>query len=150
VAESADREDDQARVELVQALHREAEAVKDAGAEVLEEDICLGDEALEEALALGGLEVRGHRLLVAIAGQVVGRDGGVFWPDEGRAPPAGLITASRRLDLDDPRPEVAQHHPAVGTRQGAGQIDDDDVGQWPRNTHTARVCRPLAACVGRC
>ncbi|GAA2853521.1 hypothetical protein GCM10020220_048500 [Nonomuraea rubra] len=81
----------QARVELVQAFDREAESVEHAGAEVLDQDVAVADEALDELLALGGLQVDGDGLLVAVGCQEVGRDV-MIRPDERRAPAARLVT----------------------------------------------------------
>ena len=66
VAEAADREDDEARVELVQPLDGEAEPVEHPRAEVLDEDVGALDQPGEDVAAVVGLEVEGDRLLVAV------------------------------------------------------------------------------------
>ena len=71
------------------------------------------------------------RLFVAVAREQVGRDWLILGPDERRSPAAGLVAAIGVLDLDDPGPHVAQHHPAMGSGQGARQVDDDDVVDVP-------------------
>ena len=74
VAEPADRQDDQAGVELVQPLDREAEPVQHAGAEVLQQDVGVAHQAGQDAAAVVALEVERDGLLVAVAGQEVRRD----------------------------------------------------------------------------
>ena len=45
-----------------------------------------------------------------------------------RSPRAGVV-AGRRLDLDHPGAQVAEHHRGLRAGQGAGQVEDDEVGQ---------------------
>ena len=73
VAEAADREHDQPRVEGEQLVHAEPEPVEDTGAEVLDQHVGLPHQPGEQRLALVGLEVGGDRLLVAVAGEEVRR-----------------------------------------------------------------------------
>ena len=127
VAEPADPQDDEARVELVQALDGEAEPVEDAGTEVLEEDVGPGHQPRQDVASGVALEVELDGLLVPVAGQEVRGHRLVVGPDEGRAPAARLVTRTRALDLDDAGTHVAEHHPAVRPGQGTGQVDDDDV-----------------------
>ena len=129
VAEPADRQDDQARVELVQPLDREPEPVQHAGAEVLQQDVGVGDHAGQDAAAVVALEVQRDGLLVAVAGQEVRRDRVVLRADERRPPAAGVVAGAGGLDLDDAGAEVAQHHPGVRPGEGAGQVDDGDAVQ---------------------
>jgi hypothetical protein len=130
VPEPADREEDETGVELVEPLGREAEAVEHPGAEVLDEHVGVDDESAQHLGTVVGLEVEGHRLLVAVAGEEVRRHRLVVGPDERRAPPAGLVSAVGVLHLDDPRPHVGEHHGAVGSGEGPGEVDDDDVVEW--------------------
>ncbi len=53
---------------------------------------------------------------------------------ERRPPAAGVVTAGR-LDLDDPRAKVAEHHRRVRTGQGTGQVDHHDVVQSSHDAH---------------
>jgi hypothetical protein len=130
VAEAADGEQHEAGVELVQPLDTEPQPVEHPGPEVLEQHVGMGHEAAEGLPPVGGLQVEGHRLLVAVAGQEVRRHRVVRGPDERRPPAAGLVPTVGGLDLDDPGPHVGEHHPAVRPGQGTGQVDDDDVVQW--------------------
>ena len=129
VAEAGDRQDDQPRVELVQPLDREAQAVEHAGAEVLDQHVAVPDQAGERLAAVVALEVEGDRLLVAVAGQEVRRLAVVLRADERRAPAAGVVTGAGRLDLDDAGAEVAEHHRGVRAGERPRQVDDDDPGQ---------------------
>ena len=56
-------------------------------------------------------------------------------PTKRRPPAAGLVTADGALDLDDPGPHVGEHHAAVRSREGSGQVDHDDVVEG--STHGA-------------
>ena len=127
VAEPADRQQDEPGVELVEPLDGEAEPVEHAGAEVLEQHVGAGDEPGQRLAALVGLQVEGHRLLVAVARQEVRRDRLVVGAHEGRSPATRLVAAPGGLDLDDAGAHVGEHHPAVGPGEGPGQVDDDDV-----------------------
>jgi hypothetical protein len=124
VPETADRQHDESGVDLVQALDREAEPVEHAGAEVLDEHVAVAHQPGQCLATVVGLQVERDRLLVAVARQEVGRDRVVLRPDEGRPPPAGVVTGARGLDLDDAGAHVAEHHPRVRAGEGPGQVDD--------------------------
>ena len=126
--EAADRQHDQAWVELVEALGREAEPVEDPGAEVLDEHVGPLRQPGEDVAAVVGLQVEDDRLLVAVRGEEVGRDVRVVGADEGRAPAAGVVTGVG-LDLDDARAHVAEHLAGLRSGQGTRQVDDEDAGQ---------------------
>ena len=102
LAEAADLDDDQARVDLVQPLDGEAEPVEHAWTEVLDEDIAVTHQPGEDVLTIRRLEVEGDRLLVAVGAEVVRRDRLVVRADEGRtvaavsSPPPGLSTLMTR------------------------------------------------------
>ena len=67
-----------------------------------------------------------ERKYVDSAPERVGRSWGL---DERRTPPSRVIAYARRLDLDDPRAEIAEHHRGVRTRECPGQIDHEGAGQ---------------------
>ena len=129
VAEAGDREDDEARVAAHQLLDAEAEALEDAGAEVLHQHVGALDEADQDVLVGLVLEVEGDGLLVAVRAQEVRRLAGVGLADERRPPAAGVVAAAGRLHLDHPGAEVAQHLGGVRPGEGAGQVDYEEVGQ---------------------
>jgi hypothetical protein len=74
---------------------REAEAAQGAGTEVLDDHIAALDEPLEHALPVGMLEVERDAALVAVDGEVVGRDPA----DLRRHPVARLVTGAGHLDF---------------------------------------------------
>ncbi|MNV93511.1 hypothetical protein D3C71_1882130 [compost metagenome] len=63
-------------------------------------------------LALWLSEVDGHRALVTIGRQIIGRLTGVLALsilEEGRPPRAGIVTTARALDLYDVGPQVGKN-----------------------------------------
>ena len=66
-AEAADRQVDDARVDLGAVLVPDADPVGRAGAEVLDHDVGAADEVVEDLARLGPLEVERHAELVAAA-----------------------------------------------------------------------------------
>src|SRR5205085_5139598 len=97
------------RVDLRQLRVAEAEAIRDAGAHVFEEHVAGAHELLDDGDAIGRLEIQGDGLLAAVprveAGQLAER------------------LAFERLDLDDGRTEVGEHHPGVRAGDVARAID---------------------------
>ncbi len=127
VAEAGDREHHQARVAGLERLDAEAEPVEHAGAEVLHQHVGPVDQPEQDVLVGRVLEVEGDRLLVAVAGEEVGRLDRLGVAHEGRTPAAGVVPGAGRLDLDHPGAEVTEHHPGVRPGEGAGEVDDEDV-----------------------
>jgi hypothetical protein len=128
VAEPGDRQHDQPRVELVQPRDREAEAVEHAGPEVLHQHVGPLDQPCQHVLVLVGLEVEDDRLLVAVGRHEVRRLAVVALAEERRPPPAAVV-AGGRLDLDDARAQVAEHHRGVRSRERAGEVEHEQVGE---------------------
>ena len=125
VAETADGQDDQSRIDLGQALLGKPKPVKDTGAEVLHQHVGPADQSPQSGLAGLLLEVEGHGLLVPIRAQEVGRlTVAVHRLDERRSPSTGVVAAVGVLHLDHVGAEVAQHHRGVWSGQGTGQVDD--------------------------
>ena len=92
-------------------------------------------ESGEDLGAFPRLQVQRDRLLVAVARQEVrgnsfrdARTAGAALRHERWTPPTGVVTASRRLDLDDAGTEVAQHHPGVRAGEGTAEVDDGQPG----------------------
>ena len=88
VPEPGDRQGHESGVELLESRGREPEAVEDARPEVLHQDIGMAEQAFEVTASGLALEVENERLLVAVAGQEVGRFGRRRRSDERRPPPA--------------------------------------------------------------
>ena len=128
VPEAGDREHHQPGVELVQPRDREAEPVEHADPVVLHQHVGALDQPGQHVAVVLVLEVEDQRLLVAVRGEEVRRLARVVRPDERRPPRAGVV-AGRRLDLDHPGAHVAEHHRGVRAGQGAGQVEDEQVGQ---------------------
>src|SRR4051795_6803376 len=126
-AEALQRRVDQPRVELVQVLPREAEAVHHARAEVLDQDVGAVDQLAEDLLALVGLHVEGEAPLVAVEHREVEavHVGQIAQLAAGDVPAAGL------LDLDD-----------VGSHPGQ-ELRADRAGLHIRHVHHADALEGL-------
>jgi len=111
---------DQAGKPLVQGLPAITQSGHGAGPEILDDDVGLGQQALEQRPIGIGLEVERDAFLAAVERGEIGR----FAIDEG-AVVAGIV-AARRLHLDDPGTQIGEHHRTVGTGQHAGEVDDGD------------------------
>ena len=134
VAEPADRQHHEARVDLVQTLRGEPEPVEDPGTVVLHEDVGPGDELVEQPPSVVAAQVSSDRLLVAVAGQEVGGHRRLRRPDEGRTPRPRVV-AVRGLDLDDAGTEVAHRHAGMRTGEGSSEVDDEQSVQRSRHAH---------------
>ena len=137
VAEAGDREHHQPRVDLVQPLDREAEPVEHAGPEVLHQHVGAGHQPGQELPALLGLEVGGHRLLVAVRDRKYVDTGSSSGPTNGgpqdreSSPPSGVSTLITRA------PRSPSIIAACGPGERAGQVDDDQVGEHPERAGRA-------------
>jgi len=131
VPEAADGQQHQAWVQLAEAVQAEAEAIHDPWPEVFHEDVRPLDEPLEATASLVRLQVELDRLLVAVGGQEVCRDGVVVRSDERRTPVARLVADARRFHLDDAGSHVAEHHRGVRSGQGSAEVDDNGAGERP-------------------
>src|SRR3954463_11369739 len=130
-AEALQRRVDQPRVELVEVLPREPEAVHDAGAEVLDQDVGAVHELAEDLLALVRLHVEGERPLVAVEHREVERVHVGQIAQLG----AGDVAAPGLLDLDDvgshPREELRADRAGLHVRH----VEDADALEGLRNRH---------------
>jgi hypothetical protein len=130
-AEPADRRADEALVARLQhLLIAEAPLLECARLEVVDDHVGVLEQAQRDLLALGLGQVEHHAALVAIAEEVVRAlaavTGRCVWrvaARERRAPGARVVEG-RRLDLDDVRAVVAEHHRADRAGEDAGQVDD--------------------------
>ncbi len=141
VAETADAQHHQPRVEVVHPSGREAEAVEHAGPEVLQQDVGPLDQRGQHRDAVVALQVQRDGLLVAVGRQEVGRlpFPAALGVDERRPPAPGVVTRPGGLDLHDTGAEVAQHHAGVGAGEGAGEVDDE--GSVQRSGHPTNCAR---------
>ena len=106
-------------------LATEAEPLRAAGQEVLDDDVGAQRESPHDVLAAGIAQVDRDAALAAVHAHEVRR----LAAREGRAPGAGLVALAGPLDLDDLGAEVGQQHRAVRPRQHAGQVEDADAGE---------------------
>ena len=125
---AGDRAVDQVVAFLLQLLVAEAQFLRAAELEVLDHDVALRGEFARDPLAFGGLQVEAHRALVAVDAVEIRGLGRA----DAQAPVAGIVAASRMLDLDDFGAEVAEHHAAPGARQHAGKIEHAHAGKRQR------------------
>lgn len=123
-AEALDRGVDQPGVELLEPLPGEAHPVDGPGAEVLHEDVGLGDQLGEDLLAALALHVEGDASLVAVQHREV------------EAVDAGDVAqllagdvARGRLQLDHVSAEPGQELGAGRTRLHMGHVEDADTIQ---------------------
>src|SRR5262245_57637904 len=118
-SEALDRGDDHARVELMNALEREAHAVEGAGREILHQHVAALDQARDDLRAPRVLGADRDRALVAIEhgeGQAVDiRDVAQL--------AAGDVADPRTLDLDHVGAHVAEQLGAGGPRLHVGEIE---------------------------
>ena len=112
-SERGDRAVHEPRIDRGQPRVPETEAIGDAGPHVLEEHVGARDELFDDREPLGRLEVQGDRSLATVprveAGQLAKR------------------FALERLDLDDRRAEVGEHHAGVRAGDVAGAVDDPNA-----------------------
>jgi len=120
-AETLDRSHHDLRVDLVDLLPREAEAVEHAGAEVLHDDVALVQQVDEDRLALGALHVDDDRALVAVEHREVERVG----VGHVAQLPARRV-ALRRLELDHVRANPREQLRARRPRLHVGHVEDTD------------------------
>src|SRR5262245_2999851 len=119
LAESGNRGIDQPRVHGAQSLVVDAQTELDVGAEVLHHHVGPRDQALENLAAPGGLEIEGHRALVAM--QVLEIE-----PVARRI----AVDIGAGFDLDDPGAHVCELPYAGGAGACSGEIDDGVGGEW--------------------
>ena len=141
VPEAGDPADDQGRVERVEALLGEAEAVQHPDPEVLQHHVGARQEPGQRADVARRLEVQDDGLLVAVGRHEVRRVPWVVRTVARARPrwsPGPGVVAVGALDLDHPRAQVAQHHRRLRPGQGTGQVDHQHVGQGARIIHDLR------------
>ncbi len=102
-------------VDRLDRLVVQPDPLHDAGAEVLDEDVGMGDQLSDVGKVGGHLEVGRDGLLVAV--HRVERDRVAVQHAAGERQGASDVAGARTLDLDDARTEVGESH----RRDGAGQ-----------------------------
>ena len=118
LAEAGDRGVDQPRIHGAEALVVDAEPVLHVGAEVLHQHVGARRQALEDLAPARGLEVEGHRALVAV--QIL---------EVEAVARRVAVDVGARLDLDDAGSHVGELPDAGRSRARAGEIDDGVGGE---------------------
>lgn len=113
LAVSGDGAVDDAGVDGFDMVVAHAQAVGDAGAEALHDDVGPGCQLQEDFFTRVGLQVEAHVLFVAI--------------DEVWEGPLGGV--ARILKGNDPGAVIGEHHGAPGAGKKPGQVEDGDAGQ---------------------
>src|SRR5207302_3813557 len=131
LTESRDVADDRPAVDRTDAIVGKAEPAHDSGAEVLDDDVAAFDETLEDLLAFGTLEIARDAALVAVDREVVRGD----TVHVRGSPLAGLVPATRDLDLHHVGAVIGEQQRAIRSRESAGQVDHADRGERTLLTH---------------
>ena len=129
LAEAGDRAGDDARVDRGQGVVVDLQPPGDAGGEVVQHHIGVAHQFVEEAQPGLGLEVDGHRTLVAVQGEEVGAHAVQGMLRVVLKQAAGALALAGRLHLHRIAAEVGQDHAGVGAGQHVRQVDQADAGQ---------------------
>src|SRR5690606_18987960 len=128
-------------VEFPDLLVSEPEPSHRAGQEVLDDDIGAGDEIACLLESFVGGQVDGHRLLVAVHTEEVGR----LVADPGRSPVPGVVPEAGSFDLDDLRPEVGEQHGGVGAGEHATEVGDHQPLERTGKSGHRKAASPVRA-----
>ena len=126
-AEAGHTARDDAGVERGERRVVDAEPLRNARTEVVDDDVGLGRERVEESTALVPLQVDAGALFVAIEGAEVWPHALVAVAGVVGEQAAGHLAAARRLHLDRLGAEIRQQHRREGTRQHMRQVEHHDV-----------------------
>jgi hypothetical protein len=111
----------------------DAEAVLHVGAEVLDDDVGPGDQALEERDAGGRLQIQGQRALVAVEVHEVGAVARA-------AHRLAFLQRLRHLDLDDVGAPVGELADRGRARPDPREVEHDEARERHRRGRSARMC----------
>jgi len=119
---------DEPRINLGEAIIIESEFRQATDFEVLDQDIRIRDHRFQGDQIIWIFEIAGHRLLTAIGGVEIGRDGfsaalGQRAFQKGRAP-LPCVIAFWRFDLDNLCPEIRKRLADPRAGQNTGEFDD--------------------------
>ena len=115
---------DEAGETLAQLCGPVAEALHGAGPVIFHQHVGLGQEALEEGAVGLVLEIQGDAFLATVERAEIGR-----FAREKRPVPTRIVAIAGALHLDDARPQIGQHHGAVGSGQNTRQIQNRHTGE---------------------
>ena len=122
LAEPGDAGQDETRVVRRELRVAQAPALERAGAEVLDDDVGVGDETAEHVLALGRAEVERDPALVSVDDLGPEADAVLTRPMGAHRVAPGVF------DLDDVGAEVAQHGGRQGTGEQRRDVEDLESG----------------------
>ncbi|MNT17591.1 hypothetical protein D3C72_1527470 [compost metagenome] len=125
LAEAGNRAIDKLRIDSLQAFIVQTVSSQATHLEVLDDHIGLCRQLTHQALTFRLSEINGHRTLVTVGRQVVGRLAGVLAIGilkEGRTPGTRVIASAWTLNLDHFSPEVSKNLPGPRPSQHSRQI----------------------------
>ncbi len=103
----------------------EAQTIDHAGAEALQEDVGAVQEAPEDGLAVGLLQVEGDGAFAQVGGD---RVGALVAVDDAQI--ACPVADAGWLDLDDVGAVLGEQHRAVGAGDALADVDHLQAGEW--------------------
>src|SRR5262249_6479803 len=129
LTESRNAQVDHTRVQSLCDLIADAEAVTDAGAEVLDDDVALGDQFVRNLEPFRRLEVERNAALVAVHQEKQA----TLTADERTNMP--VVVALRRLDLDHVGTDIRQQRRAERPGHDARKVENAYSVEWRRYGH---------------
>ena len=123
------------RLDLLQLVVRQAQALHDAGPEIFDDHVGAFKQPLEDLSSPIALEVQCQASLVAVYGKKPRRP--VL--DERWPHPPVVVAAIGLLHLDHVRTHVGQHHGAHRPRKNLGEVQDYDTGQRPGGNGSGHI-----------
>ena len=145
LAEAGDRAGDDPGIDRRKRRVVDLEALRHAGAEVVEHHVGLAHQVVEDRPPRLLLEVDADALLAAVerhevrahaVARIVGMAGKQF---------ARAFALAGRLDLDRSRAQIGECHRPVRTRQHVGQVEDGDAGEGSHVVGRRFVAQGLTA-----
>src|SRR5262249_27209092 len=129
---------DEARTIGGEARIVEAEFLKPADLEILQQHVGARRKLSHDALAFGGLEIEFDRTLAAIGAVEIGRAqmAAVRRRHKRRPPAAGTIAGTLALHLDHVGAEIGENLPGPRTRQNTGKLEHAQTAQRTRHRIT--------------
>ena len=135
LAEAGHRAVDQPRISRRETCIVETELLQAADLEILDQHVRARRELLDDALALGGLEIELDRTLAAVGAMEIGRRqvAAVGGRHERRAPGAGVVARALALHLDHVGAEIGENLARPRPRQNAGKLQNAQTSQRTRH-----------------
>ena len=128
---------DQFGVRGHQRLGADADAVGDAGAEVLDEHVGVDCESTDRIKACVGAQVDGEAALAS-----VGRGERRGHLAHGRAGPAVAIADGALFDLHDVGTEIREQHPGQRAGDHLARLEHPEAGEWSLTEIVGHAAEP--------